>query len=344
MDELLEDDEQLAIVESVSALVRSAPPVRVIDGFLQSPVDETLWSEAANQGWFTLDIPVNRGGLGLTLVDQTLVFREIGRGLVSGPFLGTVLGSHVASSAGDKVLFDQIAEGAVKVALCESTEQSLNFTDGELIRTFDGAGTDYMLCVSPSQTKLFDSSAVRIVSETRCFDPSAYHAEFEIAGAALYSVDRSTFDAYHYLQVLIAAILSGICEATRDRSVDYSKTRIQFDVPIGSFQAVKHRCADQAVRAEAVTALTTLAALHLGSAVDDGVLLAVSARLLAASYAMSNSLDNVQNHGAVGFTEENDAHLYLKRAQLYSQMLGTTSVLRDQLLCERAGDSSSSFS
>jgi alkylation response protein AidB-like acyl-CoA dehydrogenase len=338
MDELLEDEEQLAIVESVSALVKSASPVRVIDGFLQSPVDEALWSEAANQGWFTLDIPVDQGGLGLSLVDQTLVFREIGRGLVSGPFLGTVLGSHVASSVGDKALFDRIGEGAVKVALCESTDESLDFTLGGLIRTFDGAATDYMVCVGPSQTKLFDPSAVRIVSETRCFDPSAYHAEFEIAGDALYSVEDTTFDAYHYSQVLISAMLSGICEATRDKSVDYSKTRIQFDVPIGSFQAVKHRCADQAVRAEAVTSLTTLAALRLGSAVDDGVLLAVSARLLAASYAMSNALDNVQNHGAVGFTEENDAHLYLKRAQLYSQMLGTTRGLRDQSLREHVGD------
>ena len=339
MDELLEDEEQLAIVESVSALVKDAPLIRMIDDVLQSPLDEALWSEAAQQGWFTLDIPVDQGGLGLSLVDQTLVFREIGRGLVAGPFLGTVLGSHVAALVGDGALFERMADGSVRVALCESSDASWDAGLGGTIRTFDGGETDYMIWVGPSKTKLFDASAVHVVSETRCFDPSASHAEFEIVGEALYSVDHSAFDGYHYAQILISATLSGICEATRDKSVAYSKTRIQFDVPIGSFQAVKHRCADQAVRAEAVTSLTTLAALHLDSAIDDGVLLAVSARLLASSYAMSNALDNVQNHGAVGFTEENDAHLYLKRAQLYSQILGTQKGLRDESLREHVGDS-----
>jgi alkylation response protein AidB-like acyl-CoA dehydrogenase len=133
-------------------------------------------------------------------------------------------------------------------------------------------------------------------------------------------------------QVLVAAMLSGITEATRDASASYAKLRKQFDVAIGSFQAVKHRCAEQAVRAEAATQATTLAALSVDAGRDDASLQVASARLVAGDYAVTNAADNVQNHGGIGYTAEHDAHLFVKRAHALSLTLGEPSDLSAAVL------------
>jgi alkylation response protein AidB-like acyl-CoA dehydrogenase len=153
-----------------------------------------------------------------------------------------------------------------------------------------------------------------------------------VAADALHTVPASRFDAFGHGQVLVAAMLSGIAAATRDASASYAKLRKQFDVPIGSFQAVKHRCAEQAVRAEASTQVVTLAALATDADRADADLLRGSARLVTADYAVANASDNIQNHGGIGYTYEHDAHLYLKRAHVLALTLGDPTTLHEAIL------------
>jgi alkylation response protein AidB-like acyl-CoA dehydrogenase len=131
--------------------------------------------------------------------------------------------------------------------------------------------------------------------------------------------------------VLVAAELAGIAERSTELSVDFAKVREQFGRPIGTFQAIKHRCADMAVRAEVARSVVTYAAVALHEAAADAPLFVHAAKTLATDAAIANATDNVQNHGGMGYTWESDAHLYLKRARLMEHVLGTRAAHLDAI-------------
>ena len=106
-------------------------------------------------------------------------------------------------------------------------------------------------------------------------------------------------------------------------SVEYGKVRQQFGKPIGSFQAIKHRCADMAVRAEVARSAVTWAALAVRDGEPDAQFHVHVAKTLATNAALANTTDNVQNHGGMGYTWESDAHLYLKRARVLEHVFGS---------------------
>jgi alkylation response protein AidB-like acyl-CoA dehydrogenase len=133
---------------------------------------------------------------------------------------------------------------------------------------------------------------------------------------ALALVDRGS--------TLAAALLLGIAEATTDIAVAYAKQRVQFDRPIGTFQAIKHLLADMLVRTELARAATYAAGVTLDDpAVGDPRRAAVTAKLMAGDAAMKNGHACIQVHGGMGFTWEVDAHLYLKRAWLLNTVFGS---------------------
>jgi len=114
-----------------------------------------------------------------------------------------------------------------------------------------------------------------------------------------------------------------VAESATDMSAEYAKVRHQFDKPIGSFQAVKHRCSEMAIRAYSARAELYVAALLLEQDGDEaGVLEGTAAYLLSMQAARRNAEDNVQNHGGIGVTAEHDAGVLVKRAQIYSNLGG----------------------
>jgi alkylation response protein AidB-like acyl-CoA dehydrogenase len=122
--------------------------------------------------------------------------------------------------------------------------------------------------------------------------------------------------------LLICAQLVGVAEAAKDNAVAYAKTREQFGQPIGAFQALKHECAEMAVQCEAAYAQTFFAGLAQNSGLGDCAFECAVASLLTTEAALSNARANIQIHGGIGFTSECDAHRYLKRAHLLSQLGG----------------------
>jgi len=134
--------------------------------------------------------------------------------------------------------------------------------------------------------------------------------------------------------LLICSQLGGIAEAARDGAVAYAKTRQQFGQPIGAFQAVKHECADMAVRCEIVYAQTFFAGLIEGGGLIESEFQSAVAGRLAYDAAMKNARANIQIHGGVGFTAECDAHHYLKRVHLLGQLGGGFRGLRRRLLID----------
>ena len=123
-------------------------------------------------------------------------------------------------------------------------------------------------------------------------------------------------------RVLAAAEQLGIIEAVRDMSAAYATTRVQFGKPIGTFQAVKHRCADMAVAAYSTIGQVFQAALMVQAGAPDAAFHAAAAFVIATEGAKTSTADNIQNHGAIGFTWEHSAHLFLKRSLLLERMWG----------------------
>ncbi len=134
--------------------------------------------------------------------------------------------------------------------------------------------------------------------------------------------------------VLACAEAVGGIARTVEMSVEYAKVRKQFDKPIGSFQAVKHRCADMAVRAEVGRSATTYAAVSVRDGAADADFQVAVAKVLCANGYLQNAADNVQNHGGMGFTWECDAHLFVKRSRAFDATIGPRRAQVDALVAQ----------
>ena len=332
---LLPDTDQQAIASAAAAFLARETPVG------RARFDRALWSRMGELGWFSLGLPGEVGGAGYTVVEEAVLFRELGRFLAPGPFLATTLACRAAAAAGELGLLADLAAGRRVAGLAEAHHDP-EATVGRAVtgryRLLDADGADLLLVVAPDGIAVVDASGAL---ERRAFaglDPATDVALARLAGVAALAVVPNAGDDPHAGgpggaspgdcgAVLLAALLVGICEATRDQSVAFASKREQFGRPIGSFQAVKHRCADMAVRAEAAASLTFLAALTLRDGESEAARLVPLAKALTSEYALASAGDNIQNHGGMGFTDECTAHLYLKRASILSTVLGSPAEL-----------------
>jgi alkylation response protein AidB-like acyl-CoA dehydrogenase len=308
------DDEQLALARSASDLLaHRLPPLRELATMAWSSRD--LLRECASLGWFGLGVDAAAGGSGATVVEETLVFRELGRALAPGPFLSTLLAARVALAAGDQTTAAAIINGDLVVALAEPASATSPTTH----RVFDHHDADFVLSLSATEARLLTKPQVTTLP---CIDELTPLGACDLADT---TVVASTPEAAPILRlgwVLTSALLTGIAEATLAMSVEYLKVREQFGRPIGSFQALKHQAANMAVQAEVARSITTYAALAMAEAHDNAALYAMSARVLTHQAALGNARGNVQHHGAIGVTFEHNAHLYVKRVHVLGHVLG----------------------
>jgi alkylation response protein AidB-like acyl-CoA dehydrogenase len=332
---LLPSPEQAELTAAAARFLAAAAPVNDAGA---------LWGEMASLGWLAIGVSAELGGAGGSAADQALLFRELGRALAPGPLLGTALGVAVAIAGGHAELAQSLMNGGTTAALAEPwRDGSAGVAGGEAgaagggarvsgrFRLLDVDTAGWVTVLTPNGLAIVGAEQVR----DRAHSLPAPDATVPVALAQLDGVDaelavtgevdRSAVVARG--RILAAALLVGILEAVRDLSVAYVLQREQFGKPIGSFQAVKHRCADMAVRAEAAGSLLWLAALSLDAGAPDAARLAASVKALASEYAVVSAHDNVQNHGGMGFTAECSAHLYVKRALEWSVTLGTPDLL-----------------
>jgi len=301
--DLLPTDEQNEIVASVRAVLDDRHT-------LGEPLGDELWSAAAEQGWFGLGLREELGGVGYTLAEEALLFVELGRAGAPGPFLATTVAAAAAAHAGDSELASSLLSGAARAAWVEPGPA------GAVV--LDGPGAAVGVTVGET-VDLVDLGSV----ERGAAPPLDEHTPLERT-TSMPSVVASSGDPTDVVRVsvLLAAQLAGIAEATTAQSVEYGKDREQFGQPIGGFQAVKHRCADMAVRAEAAVMQVRMAALATADGRSDARFHADAARIVATNAAIENAQWNVQNHGGIGFTWEHTAHRFVTRARLLAGLAG----------------------
>jgi alkylation response protein AidB-like acyl-CoA dehydrogenase len=162
-------------------------------------------------------------------------------------------------------------------------------------------------------------------------DPTRRLGTLRLSGAGALRLDADPGALRRLGTVLAAAEAVGVAERALEASVEYAKVRQQFGKPIGTFQAIKHRCADMATRTEVARASVTWAAVALDDHDPEAAEWVHAAKALATRAALESTHDNVQNHGGMGYTWEADAHLLLKRARVLEHCFGSRTAHLDAL-------------
>jgi alkylation response protein AidB-like acyl-CoA dehydrogenase len=295
------------------------------------------WQQVVDAGWVSLEVPEALGGDGASFVETAILLEEMGRAGASNRILGTTLavGALMAlpPSESRDVLLGQIAEGATTTlatgftvtdgAVSGRAEFVPDAVDADVVLLLaDHDGTPVVV-TSPDVTV----TAQPVLDETRALamvsaDGAAVSESWSLTADPVHLRDRAT--------VAIACDSLGVAEAMLAATVDYAKMRHQFERPIGSFQAVKHACADMLVQTSVARQLVDAAVSALAAGRGASVEAA-----MAKSYATSAAVDVVgkamQLHGGVGYTWESGVHVYLKRASLNRSLFGSPAEHRRRL-------------
>jgi alkylation response protein AidB-like acyl-CoA dehydrogenase len=335
---LLPTPEQIQILDAARNFLSAEAPVerlRPQHGQIGSR-DAHLWPDLGELGFFALGLAEADGGVGLGAAEEALLYREFGRHLMSPGVLGLTLGARLAAHRGDAALLEAIVSGAARVALANprGLAEIGPVASGafHLLEPHDAA---WAIVWTSAGAGLFQTGDFTETADVLCMDSHLIleRARLQDIEAVVWAPAEKD-PIFDRAQLLIAAYAVGLAEACRDAAVAYAKVREQFGKPIGSFQAIKHKCADMAILAEAAWAQTAFAAVTVSMGRADMGFHTKAAKLLAADAALRNAAHNIQVHGAFGFTAEADAHLYLKRAHVMDQLGGDLRAQRAAVLRE----------
>jgi alkylation response protein AidB-like acyl-CoA dehydrogenase len=339
-------EEQAALHESVRGLLSRHCPPEVVRATLDAP-DEQLpafWSQLADAGVLGLHVPEEYGGSGATLVELAVAAEELGRAAAPGPFLPTVLASAAIALAGDsriaKELLPALADGSLPAAVAFDAAPLAAEADAEGLRVSGsagpvlGAGTARLLLVpiagpAGEAWAALDADTVQ-VEGLASLDVTRRLAQVDVPGAAV-GPDRQLALGYEQVRALamrlIAAESTGVAGWCLDTAADHARTRVQFGRPIGTFQGVKHHCADLLVATEQAAGVSWDAA-RAETGTDEARLATAIAATVAPDAAARAAKGCVQILGGIGFTWEHDAHIYLKRAMTLRLLAGGSAQWR----------------
>ncbi|KWX68675.1 acyl-CoA dehydrogenase family protein [Mycobacterium sp. NAZ190054] len=309
------DADQKLWQETVRDAVSKQCPASLIRDIAENGVDPTpLWNSYLDAGWTELTDPENA-------VELAIVLEELGRATDPTPFLATL--TQFAPLAGER--YESSGAGTAVYSGVTANRDAhgwvLSGTDRFVL---DGDRADRLAVVTPAGVFLVDADKAT-ARRVEVFDPVLHVAEVTFTGAQVPDSDRVLVDterAHHVALMGMAITMVGACQRILDLVLEHAKSRQQFGVAIGTFQAVQHKAADMFVAIERARALSYFAALTI--AADD------PRRRLAAAMAKASAGEcqslvfrhGIQLFGAMGFTWENDLQFALKRAKAGELLLG----------------------
>ena len=362
-------EEQEELRKSVRRFLDEKSPVTEVRRLMEteSGYDEAVWKLMAEQlGLQGLIIPEAQGGSGYGYVELIVVLEEMGKSLLCAPFFSTVaLAANLAmvvGGQGPEYLLAQIAGGGT--ATVAFTEANGKWSEDGVTATATKSGDNYKVSgekmfVIDGHTAQFLIVAARTDKGVSLFgvNPSGGG----VTKTALPTMDQTrkqaklTFDGaegwlwgeegkgWEYLTkmldlaaVALAAEQVGGAQKCLEMSVEYAKVRVQFGRPIGSFQAIKHKCADMLLEVESAKSAAYYAGWAAAEDNDELPVVASLAKAYCSDAYFHAAAENIQIHGGIGFTWEHDAHLYFKRAKSSELLLGDPTYHRE-LLAQRIG-------
>ena len=285
-----------------------------------APEPPQFWKDAVNLGWLGLHLAEEDGGQGFGMPELAILAEELGRVVAPGPFLPTALAAAVIADRGapeDRArLLPGLLGGTVTAAV--GLPGDLRWKTGESLvgscLVPGGAGAQLLLVPVGAHLAVVRPCDAVTVTPARGIDASRQAARVTCSDAVPEAMLRGSARVAGILgRTLAAAEAAGGARACMEAAVAYAKDREQFGRPVGSFQAVKHMCADMLVAAELATAAAWDAARAGTEESGSQLASAVAAEVALEAYVRCAEL-NIQVHGGIGFTWEHDAHLYLRRA------------------------------
>jgi len=366
-------DEQEELRRSVRRFLADKSPESEVRRLMETEAgyDPDVWAQMADQlGLQAMAIPEEYGGAGFSFVELVVVLEEMGRALLCAPFFSSVVLAGSALLASDdeqakKDLLPGIASGSLRstLALTEGSgrwdEAGVTTSarsvggewviDGSKCFVLDGHTADVVLVVARTAgspgVSLFavDGSAAGLArTALPTMDQTRKQARLDFAavparligsaGAAWPVVSR----ALDLGAVGLAAEQVGGAQRVLDMSVEYAKVRVQFGRPIGSFQAIKHRCADMLLAVESAKSAAYYAAWTAAEDNEELPVMASLAKAYCSEAYFQAAAENIQIHGGIGFTWDHPAHLFFKRAKSSELILGDPAYHRE-LLAQRIG-------
>ncbi|HKA55422.1 MAG TPA: acyl-CoA dehydrogenase family protein [Candidatus Binatia bacterium] len=311
---------------------------------------DALWNKMAELGWMGLIYPEEFGGAGLTMVDLVVVLEEMGRVALPGPFFSTVcLGGVAILEAGNsgqkQRLLPEIVAGRSKATLAVLEERARWDEKGvKLSARKSGKGyqlsgaklfvpdahvADILVCAARTSDGLtlflvdrqqtgVSTTLLKTMDQTRKLCEVRFD-KVQVSADAVLGAPGKGWEALSRIldrgKVALCAEMCGGAQKVLDMTVDYAKVREQFGRPIGSFQAIQHKCANMLVQVESAKSATYYAAWAVANDVPEAPLAAAMAKAYCSDAYRQVTAEGIQVHGGIGFTWEHDMHIYFKRAK-----------------------------
>ncbi|MEJ7583942.1 MAG: acyl-CoA dehydrogenase family protein [Acidimicrobiales bacterium] len=328
--------EQVELRDTARALLDRRCTHDHVRAALRSPggapgYDSGLWAAMVDQGWLGVTVSEGDGGLGLGTVEAAVLLEAAGAHLAPVPFLQQLLALATLADTtwSPRLLAGEVVGTAARRALTRNQDGTVSGRPEPVV-----FGATASVLVVPVAGELV---AVDLTDVERSPEP-AMDLTRELAWVTLDHApatvvgDGADVDAFLDRGATFhAAEMLGCAEAVMHLAVEYAKVREQFGRPIGSFQAVKHRCADMLVDVEGMRSAVYHAAWAIGAGDPEATIAASTAKTWCSDAGLRVAESALQVHGGIGFTWESDVHLYLKRAQLDRVSFGDATHHRSRL-------------
>jgi len=359
-------EEQDFLRDAVRKFVDERCPIPEVRNLMESEdaLSEELWSEMAAMGWLGLLVGEDHGGAGLTFIDLVVLLEETGRTLLASPLLSTALATMAVREGGSAAQRDRwlpaFAEGTAIGTLAFLEAKDVPGPDGVQIEaTVDGddhvlSGEKYFVHDVGSANvfvvayRAAGALALALVPADRpgvsvervpMLDETKRTGMLRLSDIRIGAEDRldaaPAEETIAYLgdcgALAVTAEALGAMEGATAITVQYAKDRVQFGSPIGRYQGVKHRLADQWVDAESIKSLLYYGAWAVENSRDELARYASLAKAYVADAFTRTGVECVQLHGAVGYTLEYDIQLYIKRSKWVRPAFGDADYHRDRL-------------
>ena len=343
-------DDHRALAETAAEVLAKRDARAAARRLLDAPTEALpdLWPEFAELGWLGLHLPEAHGGSGYGLEELVVVVEALGRAMAPGPFVPTVIASAVVNAAGDAALAAELlpafADGSLVGAVALGGDVTLTLTEGTAATATGSAGA--VLGGALAQVLLVASgdhvAVVRVgdgvtVEVPANLDPTRRSARVTLDGAAATVLPGARRVLVDLARVILSAEAVGLAAECTDAAAAYAKERVQFGRVIGTYQAVKHHCANMAVATEMATSAVWDAAKAASTGGDQLTYTAAVAATLAAPAADLCANLNTQVHGGIAITWEHDAHLFMRRATTLLTFLEPDAAAADLVDLTRRG-------
>jgi alkylation response protein AidB-like acyl-CoA dehydrogenase len=319
-------DDQQAIKRTAKEFLASRYKAEKLRELAESGTyDDALWGEMSELGWPGIYIPEEYGGQELGVVELVIVMEELGYALAPAPFFSNAAAGLAILHGGSE---EQKQRWLPGIASGEERGTVALVTNGEAPLVPDADSAAVIVLIDGDSATLVQAGDAEIeergtIDSTRRFSSVRADGGEPLGGDFAAGIDRA--------EAALAAELVGIGQRVMEMAVEYAKDRKQFDRPIGSYQAVSHRCAEMLLHVESARSAAYYAGWASDFEPDSAALAASVAKSYAADAGWKVTASALQVHGGIGFTWEHDLHFFLKRASTDGHLLGSARKHRERV-------------